>query len=161
MPDFISTSVVNLNQQWQLTTTAAGAIDTPQSLSATQYWIRAIVPGTVAQAMQSAGIWNINSPTSLHDADHWYRTSFVGTGKHVLRFNGLATLAEVWLNGEMILRSTNMFVAQNIDVELKRDNELCICFRSLDGLLKQPIKRARWRPAMIVPNTLEPCARRC
>ncbi|HEX2585901.1 MAG TPA: hypothetical protein VHL14_12265, partial [Steroidobacteraceae bacterium] len=99
MPDFITNGGIQLNQQWQLTTTASGAIESPQALSTIQYWIPAVVPGTVAQAMTNAGTWNIEAPTPLHDADHWYRTTFVGDGKFLLRFNGLATLAEVWLNG--------------------------------------------------------------
>jgi len=147
-------AVTRVDQQWEMTTTASGAVDSPQALLTIQYWIPALVPGTVAQSMTNAGAWNVESPTPLHDADHWYRTSFAGSGAHALRFNGLATLAEVWLNGEMILRSTNMFVAHDVNVELKGNNELAICFRALTGLLKQPTKRARWRPAMIVPNTL-------
>lgn len=149
-----SPGVIKLDQQWEMTTTASGVVDSPATLSTIQYWIPATVPGTVAQAMQSAGAWNIESPIPLHHSDHWYRTRISGAGKHLLRFNGLATLAEIWLNGEMILRSTSMFVAHEVEVDLQSDNQLVICFRALDGLLKQPVKRARWRPAMIVPAAL-------
>ncbi|MES1146799.1 MAG: glycoside hydrolase family 2 protein [Solimonas sp.] len=155
MSNFITTNpAIQLDQHWEMTSTAAAAIESPAALSSIQYWIPAMVPGTVAQAMQAAGTWQIESPHPLHDSDHWYRARFAGAGKQMLRFNGLATLAEVWLNGEVILRSSNMFIAHEVEVDLRGDNELCICFRALDGVLKQPLKRARWRPAMIVPATL-------
>ncbi len=60
-------------------------------------------------------------------------------------FRGLATLAEVWLNGRSILVSDNMFLAHEIDVDLAGDNELVIVFRSLDAELARRKGRARWR----------------
>ena len=139
---------------WQTAVTVASELATPAELTAITNWIPAIVPGTVALAQQRAGRWNINAPTPLHDSDHWYRVQFPASGTQVLHFAGLATLAEVWLNGVLILRSDNMFHAHDVEVALQGDNELCICFRALTALLAKPVKRARWRPTMIVPATL-------
>jgi beta-mannosidase len=71
-----------------------------------------------------------------------------------LRFEGLATRAEVWLNGALLLTSQNMFVAHAVEVALSGHDELCLCFRALTAWLARPTKRARWRPAMIDPTTL-------
>lgn len=147
-------TITAINEDWQLLSTDAGAFDTPATLSNDGPWLAARVPGTVAVALRDAGQWNLASPAPLHHRDHWYRTRFNGRGARTLRFAGLATLAEVWLNGTLILRSDNMFIAHDVDVRLIGDNELCICFRAMDALLSKPMKRARWRPAMIVPSSL-------
>ena len=53
-----------------------------------------------------------------------------------LIFNGLDTYADVWLNGEKILHSDNMFVRYEKDVKnllKKRDNELKVRFYPFDA----------------------------
>ena len=53
-----------------------------------------------------------------------------------LIFNGLDTYADVWLNGEKILHSDNMFVRYEKDVKnllKKRDNELKVHFYPFDA----------------------------
>ena len=61
-----------------------------------------------------------------------------------LRFEGLATVADVWLNGAHILRSESMFVAHTVDVAsiLRADNELVLCFHALSPLLTGPTSPA-------------------
>ena len=88
-------------------------------------WRDAQVPGTVAACLHGA----LDMPGD-YDAHDWrYATSFerpaVGT-RNYLRFDGLATIAEAWLNGRKILESRNMFVPHRVDVtSLLRDvNEL-------------------------------------
>jgi beta-mannosidase len=126
----------------------------PDALPRGLDWISATVPGTAAQALQSAGRWSIDRPTPLHDQDIWYRTSFAGSGARTLRFGGLATIAEVWLNGAKILSSDNMFLAHDVDVVLVGDNELVVAFRSLDKALEGRKGRARWRTRLVENNTL-------
>ncbi len=108
---------------WQLTCTPPGAVQTPADLPPSLDWITAPVPGTAAQALRDAGRWTPEHPYPLHDQDIWYRSRFSGTGRRVLRFDGLATLAEVWLNGRSILVSDNMFLAHEVEVDLAGDNE--------------------------------------
>ena len=71
-----------------------------------------------------------------------------------MRFGGLATIAEVWLNGARILSSDNMFLAHDVDVVLAGDNELVIAFRSLDKALEDRKGRARWRTRLVESNAL-------
>ena len=113
-----------------------------------------MVPGTAAQALRAAGRWSIDTPTPLHDKDVWYRARFQGTGNRTLCFDGLATIADVWLNDAPILRSDNMFLAHMVDVALKGDNELVIAFRSLDKAMEARKGRARWRTRLVENNAL-------
>jgi beta-mannosidase len=133
---------------WQMALTAPGA-PTPAD-----GWIAAPVPGTAAEALRDAGRWDDLEPTPLHDEDIWYRARFAGRGKKVLSFGGLATLAEVWLNGAKILESDNMFLAHEVAVDLAGDNELLIVFRSLDRALEGRKGRARWRTRLVENNAL-------
>lgn len=136
-------TAVRLTEDWQLKLTEAGD------------WIAAVVPGTAAQALQAAGRWNIEQPTALHDKDIWYRTRFAGTGRRTLRFEGLATIAEVFLNGAQILSSDNMFLAHEVEVDTKGDNELVIVFRALaPELARRKGPRARWRTQIVENNAL-------
>ena len=68
----------------------------------------------------------------------------------VLGFDGLAGVADLWLNGQALLTSDNMFAAHEIRLpELREQNELLIRFRSLDQQLKAKRPRPRWRAPMI------------
>jgi beta-mannosidase len=88
--------------------------------------------------------------------DWWYQTKFTATQRNagepcVLCFDGLATLAEVWLNGESILNTDNMFRSYQVDVGalLKDENELVIGFRSLTADLKKRRPRPRWKTNLV------------
>ncbi|HEX2885217.1 glycoside hydrolase family 2 protein [Vineibacter terrae] len=146
--------VAALDSGWELTATAPGAVSAPPDLPQGGAWIPAPVPGTAAQALRNAGQWTLAAPQPLHDRDFWYRTRFSADGAHTLRLHGLATLAEVWLNGEQLLRSDNMFHAHDVAVRLRGDNELCLSFRALHPALAKKKGRARWRPRLIEPGTL-------
>jgi beta-mannosidase len=116
-----------------------------------------------AAAMRELGQWSLDGPPRRFDAeDWWYRASFdAGRGRElartVLGFDGLATIAQVWLNGEELLTSNNMFVSHQVDVgSLLKDcgNDLLIHFRALDNALSAPRKRPRWRTPMVAHQQL-------
>lgn len=71
-----------------------------------------------------------------------------------MRFEGLATIADVWLNGAHLFRSENMFLPRDVAVRSHPANELHICFRSLAGWLQSQRGRARWRTRLAIPPTL-------
>jgi beta-mannosidase len=112
------------------------------------------VPGTFAAALRMAGAWDGEPPLELDQYDIWYRTNFAGGYEETLRFEGLATIADVWLNGMQVLRAENMFLPREIVVRTRRTNELHICFRSLAGWLQSQRGRARWRTRLATPPTL-------
>jgi beta-mannosidase len=142
-----------LSEDWQCARTDAGAFATPDDLPALP-WFTASVPGTFAAASRAAGKWNAEPPFEAHADDVWYRTKFAGGEREVLHFEGLATIAEVWLNGELLLRSQNMFRSHRIKVRTQSANDLHICFRSLLSWLATQKGRARWRPRLATPTNL-------
>lgn len=141
---------------WSMTATAAGAVATPADLQGQLEWLATQVPGTVAGALSRHGRWSLEEPAPLHDRDYWYRCTFAGAGTARLTCDGLATIAEVWLNGALLLTSRNMFAPCEADIALDGVNELYICFRSLDAALAVAPSRpkARWRPRMISAQAL-------
>ncbi|MBF6988450.1 glycoside hydrolase family 2 protein [Cupriavidus sp. IK-TO18] len=143
-----------LGGEWTWIQTDAGAADSPAGLDGTAGWLPAPVPGTVASALRAAGRWDDSAPPPLHLHDHWYRVRFAGRGRHVLRFNGLATVAEAWLNGKLVLGVQHMFAAHEVEVDLDGDNLLYLCFRALHPWLRKRHGAVRWKPRMIVPPTL-------
>ena len=136
-----------------------GAAATPTALPASLDWVPAIVPGTAAQALQAAGRFSAAAPHPLHDKDIWYHVPLNERGPRTLRFEGLATCAEVWLNANRLLESANMFRTHEIDVELAGDDHLFIVFRSLDKAIESRVAekrggRARWRTRLVENNGL-------
>ncbi len=146
--------VAALTADWHLVPTAPGAVPDPSGLADIRTWMAAPVPGTAAQALHQAGRWSLDAPDPLHNQDFWYRARFAAEGRRRLRLHGLATLAEVWLNGERLLSSDNMFHAHDVEARFRGDNELCIAFRGLHPVLASRKGRARWRPRMIEPGAL-------
>jgi beta-mannosidase len=115
------------------------------------------VPGTAAAALRAAGLWSPGEPRDF-DAEDWtFRSTFAaGDGHELLRFGGIATVAEVLLNGEPILRSESMFLEHVVDVGAllrEGENELEIRCRALGPLLRQRrTPRARWRTRIAEGN---------
>jgi beta-mannosidase len=143
-------SRIELADGWQLATTATEAFCSPDELPEHLDWMNASVPGTVAAALSAHKRWSVERPAPLHDKDFWYRIRFEGRGLETLRFDGLATIADVWLNGVHILHSESMFLSHDVDVTLAGNNCLHICFRALGPRLRarHPGEPARWRPRM-------------
>ncbi len=144
-----------LSTGWQFCSVAPDAFGSPGELNPTLHWREATVPCTAASALRELGEWSFDTPPRRFDAeDWWFRCEFAAehTGDSaVLGLDGLATLADVWLNGEKILSSENMFIAHEVDVSdrLKQHNSLCIRFRSLDKALTAKRPRPRWKAPMI------------
>jgi beta-mannosidase len=111
------------------------------------------VPGTIAQALIKAGRWSWDDPVPLDEREVWYRCDFEARGSHRLEFDGLATIADVLLDGQKIGSSQSMFVPLTFDVNLTGKHRLEICFRALTPYLENK-SRARWRPRMIQPPGL-------
>lgn len=136
---------------WTCCAQAPGASPEPAAVQGA--WFEAQVPGTVAGALRARGEWNHQSPPDIDAQDWWYRTSFaVQSGDPcMLCLDGLATLAEVWLNGECVLNADNMYRSYQIDVSttLKAENELMICFRSVTADLKKRRPRPRWKTNLV------------
>lgn len=108
--------------------------------------IKATVPGNVELDLSEAGILpkdlfmgeNIRTLKDFENHEYWYETTFDAPKeaygkKCVLRFGAVDTLAQYWLNGELIGHSENMFLPVELDVtgKLKDTNRLFVRLRSV------------------------------
>jgi beta-mannosidase len=120
-------------------------------------WVPAIVPGTAAGALRSLGQWKWGEDDAdlLDGGEWWFRCRFELPSSSVdgpwrLEFEGLATIADAWLNGEHLLHTENMWVAHRVDVDrLVRHNVLLIRFAALTPLLATRRPRPRWRSLLL------------
>ncbi len=141
----------------------AGEPATP-AMARTLPFTLARVPGTVASALREQAAWRMGDGVRFDASEYWFRCCFdsppVEPGEEVgLRIGGIATIAEVWLNGEEILRSNSMFASHEVDVSalLRNRNELLIACRPLSAALRerrrqQPV--ARWRTRVVAEQQL-------
>jgi beta-mannosidase len=150
--------VLALTDGWQLAHTPPSACAGPEALIGfPAQWREAQVPGTVASSIHE----DINDTGNYDADDWWYRATFArpdgppGT-RYRLRLDGLATIAEVWLNGVRIAESRNMFVGLRVDVtdRLVDVNQIAIVFRSLEREVKVRRARPRWKTALVGEQNL-------
>ena len=125
-------------QSWRVATTAAGAFSAEPPGPDELEWRSETLPVLGAD-----------------DEDHWFRHTFDAAGPApTLRFDGLATVCDVFLDGALVLQSESMFLAHSLPVPAGR-HELAVCARALDPLLAVPRKpRARWRSRVPRENSL-------
>ena len=87
-------------QSWRVATTAAGAFTGEPPGPDELEWRSETLP------VQGAD-----------DEDHWFRHTFDAAGPApTLRFDGLATVCDVFLDGALVLQSESMFLAHSLPV---------------------------------------------
>jgi beta-mannosidase len=146
-----------LTEGWEFAAGAGAPGADPAAAGAGLRWSRAHVPGTVAASLRAANAWSLEAAPRAFDAEEWwYRIRFdaepvAPAERVVLGLDGLATLAEVWLNGMLVCTSANMFVEHRLDVSglLSARNELVIRFAALEAFLQARRQRPRWRTPMV------------
>ena len=121
-------------------------------------WVSTSVrPGTYAEppSLREVEWRSATLPARGHDDDdHWFRTRVTAPGESILRFGGLATVCEVFVDGERVLRSESMFLAHDLPIG-PGDHEIVVCARALTPLLGVARKpRARWRSRVPVDGNL-------
>src|SRR5262245_896090 len=120
-----------LDRGWLLSRHEPDTVVDPAALAALpQSVLPARVPGTVASTLAGC---RRSLEGDLDASDFWYVTHFAARpASSRLRFNGLATLADVWLNGRHLFSTDSMFVAEECELgEARAENELAIRFRAL------------------------------
>jgi beta-mannosidase len=150
-----------LSSGWQAAATEPDAHCRPNELDALD-WMPARVPGTAAAALRDAGRWQAGQDHDFDAQDWWFRTSFetepvASSEELLLRLGGIATVAEVYLNGELVLESDSMFAAHAVDVSrrVRPRNELAIRCRALAPLLAESRRpRARWHTRLVAERNL-------
>ena len=108
-------------------------------------------PGRCARSASSMSIAN---PSSTSASSCWrrrFRHDERPAERSVLVFEGLATLADVWLNGEPLLSARNMFRRHVVDAGrlLRPENEIAIHCRALGAELARRRPRGRWTTRLV------------
>jgi beta-mannosidase len=148
---------LDLTACWRVAACPPDACSVPADIDALD-WVPARVPGTAAGALKQAGAWDFGSERDFDAEDWWFHTEFesapaAAEESVLLRLDGVATVHEVFLNGERVGGGESMFAAAAIDVGGRLRvgvNELAIRCRSLAGQLGTRRKpRARWRTRLV------------
>jgi beta-mannosidase len=152
---------VPLDTGWEMASTAEPALSA--NLSGLRF-IPARVPGTVASALREQKAWHFGDRVRFDASEHWFRCRFDAAPAEpgeeiILRLSGIATVAEVWFNGEEILKSSSMFASHDVDVSalIGEHNELLIVCRSLSAALRERKRQppaARWRTRVVAEQQL-------
>ena len=127
-------------------------------------FVPAKVPGTVASALRDQKSWRMGRDIRFDASEHWFRCRFridpPESGEEIiLRLGGIATVAEVFLNGERILQSASMFASHEVDVSARicDQNELLIVCRSLTAAMRERRRQppaARWKTRVVAEQQL-------
>jgi beta-mannosidase len=143
-----------LTEGWELASSPPGACAGPAEIG-TLDWHPARVPGTAAAAIGADG-------RDFDTEDWWFRVAFerpTAPDDHrvVLELDGIATVSEVYLNGERVLESESMWEQHALDVSerLRDNNQLAIACRALKPLMS--VRRrpsARWRTRVVNEGNL-------
>jgi beta-mannosidase len=150
----------SVREGWQAARTSPDLCPEPAGLDGL-IWLPARIPGTAASVLRDAGVWRPGEHHDFDAEDWWFRTSFhaapVSPDERVtLHLDGIATVADVYLNGEHVLTSDSMFATHTLDVgaRLRTDeNRLAIRCRALAPLLRERRRpRARWRTRLVDGN---------
>ncbi|MCW2496966.1 hypothetical protein [Jatrophihabitans sp.] len=142
--------------EWELHECPPGSIEHPKALTGELAWLPATVPGTAAGALRAAGEADWRS-RDYDASDWWFRARFAAetTTAHTLTIGGLATVGEVWLNGELLWTTQSMFVGTTVEVPLlARENELVVRCAALAPVLAERRPRGRWRTALVAAANL-------
>jgi len=151
-------SVKDLGGAWEFAELPPGHGFKPGDLT-DLLWRPAIVPGTVAGALRALGGLDAAASRDLDAREFVYRRKFrhEERGREArLVFDGLATIANVWLNGNLILETRSMFREYSVDVGpyLQEENELLLHFRALAGELARKRPRGRWKTRLAAHRNL-------
>ncbi len=140
---------------WRCAATPPGALEDPRDLAGARLdWLQAEVPGTAAEAMVRAGRSCVEEH-DFDDEDWWFAAHLEGLpGPFRLRLEGLATLADVFVDGRLVARSENMFVPLEVPVTLEEGSQLALRFRALAPVLAERRPRPRWKSYLVTHQNL-------
>ncbi len=140
---------------WECAATAPGEAAGPDQLDLLRLsWLPATVPGTAAGALAAAGRPEPNAD-ELDGKDWWFRTAVDAEGptrtqEWFLELDGLATVADVWLDRRLVHHSETMFAGARVPVEGRAGVvEVHIRCAALRPLLAARRPRPRWKTGSV------------
>lgn len=143
--------VIDIHTGFEYFSTLPGQLADDQAASAhVVEFLPVHVPGALAAIIEELSL-----QSELDNQDHWYRTTFSRPSqlyhRYLLRFDGLLTLAEVYLNGQLLLQSSSAYHVHEVDVtqHLAEQNQLWICFRAIRPIYRAKHPRAGYMTRLI------------
>jgi beta-mannosidase len=149
--------VVELDRGWRVVVDESCALNHEQVRRLPGIDVR--VPCTMASLARDRGDLDLSAGRDDDARDCWFIHDLALDVEDVpttLVCDGLATIAEVYLDGELLLRSENMFRRHAIDVtgRIKRGSSVAIRFCSLTRHLAVRRPRPRWKTRMVEAQQL-------
>ncbi len=141
-----------LDGDWSLGSLPPDHANDPSGLEAAGIaWVSIPGPVPVARALGRGTELNDGADPEIDRKDWWYRCRFAAPGAGTIRFDGLATLAEAWLDGEKVLTSANMFAAARVPLgePAAGDRTLVIRFASVERWLARKRPRPAWKTRLV------------
>lgn len=158
MTGFVKSTSVgsrDAGREWQYASAPAGTVEGPGAALDALEFRPVAVPGSAARALADASVLDLEHPPDIDACDHFWRARLDlpdGAGRRVLAFDGLATLADVWVGARHVLSADNMFRRYAVDVTDVLADEppvVVLRFRSVDRALAQRRPRPRWRTRVV------------
>lgn len=140
---------------WECACSPPGVLREPGDLDGAGLdWLRVQVPGTAGAALRGAARWDGQEPPDLDGSDWWFRCRSTPAPPGVpllLRLAGLATVADVWAQGRLVLHSEDMFLSHEAELPAGTGPvELVVRCAALTPLLSPSRRpRARWRSGLV------------
>lgn len=138
--------------RWRCLGVDSGTVVHPDELPQDGRWLPVRIPGTAAGAIRDADGAAAARASSPDSSDWWFVTDVEvsGHGPWYLTFDGLATLADVWVDGTLVATSESMFVPFTVVLDhLSSTTRIAIRCASLDAALRERRPRGRWRSSLV------------
>jgi beta-mannosidase len=145
---------MELTGGWELASSPPGRCETPADIAGLD-WRPARVPGTAAAAVGDDG-------RDFDSEDWWFRCRFsipadLTAHPLSLQLDGIATVSEVYVDGELALESESMWASHVVKLPAMttREHELSIACRALGPRLAKRRRPApRWRTRVVNQSNL-------
>ena len=141
-----------LDGDWSIGSLSPDHATEPKSLDAAGIaWMPLPGPVPVARALTLGSALGDGADPEIEGKDWWYRCRFRAPGPGSIRFDGLATLAEVWIDGETVLTSESMFARVRVPLGESgpHDRVLHIRFASIERWLARKRPRPAWKTRLV------------
>ncbi|WP_405794977.1 glycosyl hydrolase 2 galactose-binding domain-containing protein [Streptomyces longwoodensis] len=138
---------------WEMLATVPGEVAGPDLLRERSGWIPAEVPGTAAGTLRDVH-GDARAQVEDYDGQDWWWRCVVevpsGAARWWLDLRGLATIADVWVNGQHVVHSRNMFRSHGVEmVGLAGLTEVVLRCAAASPLVVGRRPRPRWKAPLV------------
>ncbi|MEV5953168.1 glycoside hydrolase family 2 protein [Streptomyces sp. NPDC051987] len=138
---------------WEMLATAPGEVPGPDLLKERSGWIPAEVPGTAAGTLRTVHGAARAQVEDYDGQDWWWRCVVevpAGTARWWLGLGGVATIADVWVDGRHVVHSRNMFRSHGVELAgLAGQTEVVLRCAAATPLVVGRRPRPRWKAPLV------------